>query len=140
VEASGKQETVIDKLPTVRKYMDTSLDCIAPEMDIRDAVDFLLEHRVTGAPVVKDGELVGILSEKDCLRLLTQEEGAHRGTVADYMIRNVVTIPSTMDIYFAAGIFLKNTFRRMPVVDGRRVVGQITRRDILRAIKRNLTR
>ena len=61
-------------LPTVREYMDHYVQTISPDMDIMDAVDFLLEKRITGAIVANSkGEVVGMLTEYDCLRLLTHE-------------------------------------------------------------------
>ncbi|TPV95656.1 MAG: CBS domain-containing protein [Myxococcales bacterium FL481] len=133
--------SVVTKLPLVREYMATELLKLEPDCDIYDAVDFLLEHRISGAPVVSpDGELVGVLSEKDCLKLLASGAGHERpvGQVSDYMTTVAVTIPSSMDIYFAAGIFLKHVYRRLPVVDNGRLVGQISRRDILKAISERL--
>jgi CBS domain-containing protein len=128
-------------LPTVRDYMATKLLTLDPGGDIRDAVMFLLKHKISGAPVVdKAGNLVGVLSEKDCLRLLA--EGVHaempHGTVAEFMASQVATVPPNMDIYYAAGMFLKNVYRRFPVVEDGKLVGQISRRDILRAIAEKL--
>lgn len=130
-------------LPLVREYMDHFVNALRPEMDIFEAVDFLLERRVTGAPVTDAaGRLVGILSEKDCLRLLSQgaDHDVPAGTVAEFMTRNVTTVTSEMNVYYAAGIFLRADFRRLPVVEDGMVVGAITRFDILRAIKDQLRR
>jgi CBS domain-containing protein len=120
--------------------MDHEVPTLRSDTSLLAAVDFLLAHHVTGAPVIDDGELVGIFTEKDAMRLLAEGANAEaaRGTVADYMTRKVETIPPTMDIYFAAGLFLRSPFRRFPVVDGGRLVGAITRFDILRAIQANL--
>lgn len=129
------------KLPRVSAFMDTVVPTLAPDLDIRDAVSFLVDNRVTGAPVIApDGTVVGILTEKDCLRLLSIGEDADvaNGKVEHFMTRAVVTAPPHMDIYYAAGLFLKNHFRRLPVVQDGRLVGAITRFDILRAIQRNL--
>jgi CBS domain-containing protein len=122
--------------------MDTRVATLRPEMDILDAIGFLLEKRVTGAPVVdKSNRLVGILTEKDCLRLVAA--GVHgnlpRGSVATFMSPNPETIPPDMDVYFVAGLFLTRTFRRFLVVEDGRLVGAITRFDILRVIQANLT-
>jgi CBS domain-containing protein len=129
-------------LPTVREYMDKYVETISPEMDIMEAVDFLVEKRVTGALVANTkGQLVGILTEYDCLRLLTlggPEHEVPRGAVKDFMTADVQTIPPTMDVYFAAGLFMSGKFRRFPVVDNGRIVGAITRFDILRAVQRGL--
>jgi CBS domain-containing protein len=131
----------MEKLPVVRDYMDTHVATLRPETDILDAVGFLLEQRVTGAPVVdKSGKLVGILTEKDCLRLVAAGVGGNlpQGSVATFMSPNPEAIPPDMDVYFVAGLFLKRTFRRFLVVEDGRLVGTITRFDILRVIQANL--
>lgn len=125
-------------LPIVRDYMDTTVPTLSPAQDILEAVAFLLERRVTGAPVVDgEGRVVGMLTEKDCLRLLAlgQEADMPRGTVADFMTRDVATVTPEMNLYFLAGLFLKASFRRMPVVSDGRLVGAITRFDVLRVIQ-----
>jgi CBS domain-containing protein len=131
-------EGLMARLPTVREFMDRYVDTISPESDIMEAVDFLLEKRVTGALVANArGELVGILTEYDCLRLLTHQESL-QGKVKDFMVSDVQTIPPTMDIYYCAGLFMKVPFRRFPVVEKGRLVGAITRFDLLRAVRRNI--
>lgn len=126
------------KLPTVRDYMDTDVPTLRPETPMLEAVGFLLEKRVTGAPVVNDaGELVGIVTEYDCLHLLALGAGgeAPAGTVGDYMTAAVTTVPPRMNVYFAAGMFLNARVRRFPVVEEGRLVGAVTRYDILRAVR-----
>jgi CBS domain-containing protein len=59
--------------------------------------------------------------------------------VADIMTSNPETIPPDMDVYFAAGLFLRRQFRRFPVVEDGKLVGTITRFDILRVIRANLS-
>ncbi len=131
-------------IPTVREYMDTVVHTLSPDDDIHEAVCFLLDKHVTGAPVVDaDGRVVGIITEKDCLRLLAlgDGEGLPEGRVSDYMSQEVITIPQGMNIYFVAGMFLRDVIRRFPVVDGDgKLIGAITRFDILRAIRANRAR
>ena len=124
--------------PLVSEFMAKDLHTLSPDTDIRDAVDFLLEHRISGAPVIDaEGGLVGVISDKDCLRLLATGDDHQRasGVVADFMTREPATIPSTMDVYFAAGVFLTRPYRRFPVVDEGKLVGQVSRRDILKAVQ-----
>jgi CBS domain-containing protein len=132
----------MSRLPTVREFMDRHVQTISPDLDIMNAVDFLLEKRVTGA-IVADGKgkLAGILTEFDCLRLLTHGDArgeAPRGKVRDFMTAQVQTIPPTMDIYYCAGLFMDVSFRRFPVVEDGKLVGAITRFDLLRAVHRYL--
>jgi CBS domain-containing protein len=129
-------------LPTVRQFMEKFVTTLQEETDIMQAVDFLLEKRVTGVLVTnRKGELVGILTEFDCLKLLTlggPDSEVPIGTVSDFMTKDVQTIPPTMDIYYAAGLFMSVNFRRFAVVEHGRIVGAITRFDILRAVQRGL--
>ncbi len=130
-------------LPTVREFMDRFVDTISPETDIMEAVDFLLEKRISGALVADGkGKLVGILTEFDCLKLLSHGDAARheapKGKVKDFMTADVKTVPSTMDIYYCAGLFMDVSFRRLAVVDSGRIVGAITRFDLLRAVRRYL--
>ncbi len=130
----------MEPLPTIRQYMDTTVPTLSPTTLVLDAVDFLLENGVTGAPVVdEDGKLLGILTEKDCLKVVVHapQPDDVREHVADFMTREIKSIPPNMDVYFAAGLFLKESFRRFPVVEDGRLVGAITRFDMLRAIRAN---
>ncbi len=129
----------MQSLPKIGEFMDAVVPTLSPETQIMKAVDFLLRHRVTGAPVVdSDGRLMGIITETDLLRLVTegiQGQPPTEATVAEYMTTDVVTVPPTVDIYYVAGIFLNNKFRRLPVVNGGKIVGAITRYDLLRVIR-----
>jgi CBS domain-containing protein len=132
------EEEPMKHQPKIGEYMDTVVPTLSPETRILKAVDFLLRHRVTGAPVVDSGgRLLGIITETDLLKLVTagiQGQPPTEETVAEYMTTDVMTVPPTVDIYYVAGIFLKNKFRRLPVVEGGKIVGAITRFDLLRII------
>ena len=129
----------MESFPKISEFMDTSVPTLSPETQILEAVDFLLRHHVTGAPVVdSNGRLAGIITETDLLKLLTegvQGEPAAEATVAEFMTTNVITAPPTADIYYVAGMFLANKFRRLPVVEDGKIVGAITRYDLLRVIR-----
>jgi len=130
-------------LPTVQEIMDTKVPTLSASTPVLDAIDFLLKNRVTGAPVLDaGGTLLGILTEKDCLQLVARspEPENVRDLVGDLMTTELVTIPPTMDIYYTAGLFLKKSFRRFPVVEDGRLVGAVTRFDILRAIRQPAVR
>ncbi len=133
----------MDKLPLVRDHMDKIVHTLDPDTEILDAVRFLLDHHVTGAPVVDhENRLIGILGEKDCMKLISAGAGGDvpAGTVRNYMRTNVRTIAPDMDIYYIAGLFLQDTLRRFPVVEDGKLVGAITRFDLLRAMEPILTR
>lgn len=129
-------------LPNVRKYMDTNTHALTAEDDILRAVARLIDEGVTDAPVVDDaGQVVGMLSEYGCLRLLAEGRGGDppRGPISEFMSREFTTVPPSMDVYFVAGMFLAEpTQRRFVVMDDGHLVGVITRKDILRAVELGL--
>ncbi|MBU1331334.1 MAG: CBS domain-containing protein [Gammaproteobacteria bacterium] len=122
----------------VRDYMTRRLVTFRTDMDLFTAIHRLLEHRISGAPVVDDsGALLGLLSEGDCLRAILS--GAYYesvgGRVGDYMTRTVETVSPETDIIEVSQRFLDGRRRRLPVVEAGRLVGQISRHDVLRAVK-----
>ena len=126
-------------LPTVKDLMDETFVTLKPDMQVSEAIDILLKNRITGAAVVDDdGGLVGVLSEKDCLRTLLQGayDGLPAGLVSDYMATLVMTVPPDLDIFKLTEIFLKQVYRRLLVEENGKLVGQVTRRDFLQAIQR----
>lgn len=134
---------MVTELPIVRDYMDKKVPTVAPEAEILEAIEYLLKKRVTGAPVVDDaGNVIGMLTEKDCLKLIaTGAKGdLPRGRVSEFMTTDVTTISPDMDVYYVAGLFLNYQFRRFPVVEDGRLVGAITRFDILRVMRTYLRR
>ena len=123
----------------VKDYMAANLITFTPEMDVMVAVNLLVEKRISGAPVLDEhGNLVGILSERDCVRvaLETCYHGEQAGVVVDYMNRDVHTVDGDMSILELARLFVDKPFRRYPVIDGNRLAGQISIRDVLRALEK----
>ncbi len=125
-------------VPIVDDYMARDLITFMPGDDIHTAVKVLLDKGISGAPVVnRRGQLVGVLSKKDCLQVLYstsyhQDWGGH---VDDYMSKEVTTIESGTDLIEAADIFMSSTFRRFPILENGRMTGQISRADLLRALE-----
>ena len=124
---------------TVADIMARSEATLDPESDIYDALKRLLKSKLTGAPVVgADGMLLGMLTERDCLKVLVGGalEGLPRGKVSDYMTAPAESITPSASLFDVAHIFLTRSFRKLPVVDrDGRVIGQVSRRDMLVAIE-----
>ena len=123
--------------PTIAAYMARDLVTLAPDMEINRAMQVLLASHISGAPVVDAaGQLIGILSQKDCLRAALHATYHHDlgGVVADHMTREVETLPADLDIFAACERFLDSPYRRFPVLEQGRMVGQISRADLLRAL------
>ena len=121
----------------VADYMTRNLVTLKPHVSVNDSIRILLENRISGAPVVDDsGSLVGVFSESDCLKgaLQTSYHETEIGSVAEYMTQDPQTISPDSSILDAAEIFIADLRRRLPVVDKGKLVGQISRRDLLRAM------
>ena len=125
------------KSAMVRDFMSGRLVTFSPEQDVLDAIHTLVEHRIAGAPVVDDhGNLVSMLSELDCMEVVLRA-GYHDepgGPVEEFMSGDVETVSADLSIFDLASQFMNSGFRRYPVLDGNRLVGQISRRDVLRAL------
>jgi len=131
-----------NRILTARDLMTTSLITFRPDQTILEAIAMLTRNGVSGGPVVDEaGTMIGILSELDCLRMLAsdefyhEEEEEHGALVGQFMTRKFQTIPPEMGIYAISHYFLTTPIRRLPVVDKSRVVGQVSRRDILRGME-----
>jgi CBS domain-containing protein len=121
----------------VKDYMARTLITFKPEMDVLDAVHVLVKNRIAGAPVVDDeGSLIGMLSELDCMKVALNAgyHGDLGGPVADFMTVDTQTVDAEMSIVDLAQVFIESRFRRFPVVQNNRLIGQISRRDVLRAL------
>ncbi|UCC59413.1 MAG: CBS domain-containing protein [Dehalococcoidia bacterium] len=117
---------------TARDIMTSTVITAKEDMLITDVIKLLLRWHISGLPIVdNDGNLVGIITEHDVVNFALSGQAAD--TVAsEVMTKKVVTYsPDTLAVeiinYFAA-----HRIRRVPVVEGSKVVGIISRRDIVR--------
>lgn len=122
----------------LKDYMISNPVTVTPETNLFDAIHHIIVNKVSGVCVVDDDEcLVGMLSELDCLdgilSAIYNESGV--GTVAEVMTSEVVVAHVDEDIVDLAADMLKNKHRRRPVVADGKLVGQITCRQLLRAVK-----
>lgn len=125
------------KPSTVKDYMSGHLVTFSPATDVLDAIRELVRHRIAGAPVLDDqGNLIGMLSELDCMKiaLTAGYHGEFGGPVSEYMSQDTETVDAEMSIIDLAQRFLESGYRRYPVVNDNRLIGQISRRDVLRAL------
>jgi CBS domain-containing protein len=121
----------------VRDYMTKGLVTLNPKMEILNAVYILMENDIAAAPVVDDiGALVGILTERDCMKVVLNAgyHSEYGGRVAEFMSKDVETIDANDSIVDVAKLFFGHHFHRYPVLENGFLVGQISRRDVLRAL------
>lgn len=124
---------------TVSDYMTTRLIKFHPDQPMDEVIVALLKHKISGGPVVDDeGELVGVISEGDCMKEVVRGKYNNMpnlsGKVSDHMTQNVISISPETNIFDVAQMFLEKRIRRFPVVSLGKLVGQISQRDIMRAV------
>ena len=122
---------------SIKEFMAKQLITFQSDTPIETAMESFLENKISGAPVLDNqGKLVGVLSEKDCMRTLFESSYYNNlgGFVKEYMSTDLKTINIHDTLSNVADEFIKSRFRRFPVMEGNNLVGQISRRDILRAI------
>jgi len=122
---------------TIKDVMATELITFTPDTLIGTAIQSFLNNKISGAPVIDNsGNLVGILSEKDCLGTLLESSYYNNpsGYVKDYMSVKITSINLYDSLSEVAQKFLDLRFRRFPVLDNGKLVGQISRRDVLKAV------
>lgn len=118
-----------------RDIMTQGVVCTRPEMPIYDAVRLLANRRITGMPVVdEDLKLVGVLSEKDVLRMLYATEDSTEQTVSDYMNVGAVSLDVTDTLIDLCDSLTENVFRRIFITDEGRLAGVVSRSNVINAI------
>tara|TARA_B110000037_G_scaffold221345_1_gene292059 strand:- start:51987 stop:52451 length:465 start_codon:yes stop_codon:yes gene_type:complete len=122
----------------VSDYMTKKLITFKPDQSVLEVMNILIKYRISGGPVVNDkGELVGIISEGDCIKKLSESRYFNmpltETKVETYMVENVETIEANMNIFDAANKFLNSKRRRFPIIKDGKLIGQISQHDILKA-------
>ena len=122
----------------VSDYMTRNLIVFNPKQSVLEVMDQLIKHRISGGPVVNEKhELVGIISEGDCIKQISESRYYNQPmdniNVEEHMVSNVETISGDMNIFDAAEKFLQSKRRRFPIIEDGKLVGQISQKDILKA-------
>lgn len=124
-------EAVVRPPLRARDIMSSPVHTIGPDTSMGDAGALMATWGHGGLPVVSSGEIVGLVTRKDVDKAL-RHQLAH-APVRGFMAREVVTIGREEDLYAVEGLLATKGIGRLPVVDGGRLVGIVTRKDLLRA-------
>lgn len=123
------------KLLPVKSIMTKEVKTVNPDTLIFDAMRLLPKYQISGLPVVEeDNTLVGILSEKDVLKILTKDKISYQDTVSQYMTKKVVSFEEDDSAIDVCRFFQKNPRRRVPIVKDGKLIGVVSRRDIISLI------
>jgi CBS domain-containing protein len=116
--------------------MVTRLVKLRPETDVFKAIEILIKNKISGAPVVDEsGALLGVFSEKCCMQVLIDAayEGLPSNEVRAFMNTDPDTVEENTQLLSLANFFLITPSRRLPVIRKGKLVGQVSRRDVIRA-------
>jgi CBS domain-containing protein len=125
---------------TIAEYMTKNIFTLKKNVSIVAAIKAILDHKITSAPVIDDeGRLIGMFSEKDSIKVVldaayNQDMG---GTVGEFMATNIETVNQEDNIVELAERFQNSAMRSFPVMDEDKLVGVISRTDVLRALVSN---
>jgi len=126
--------------PTVADLMIRDVHTVTPEMSLEEVISFLVKKKIPFAPVVEThddvDELLGLISEKDCLGYLSNElfYGNPDINVRSMMHKYPLCASPESDIFVMATIFTQHVYRHLPVVRDKQLLGVISRRDVLKAM------
>lgn len=134
-ERAKKMKVTPSKL-TVSDIMTSQLVIFTPEQSIHEVMRAFIKHRISGGPVVDEsGKLVGVISEADCMKEISDSRYFNLPildkSVAHFMTKEVDTIDANTSVFDAASLFSKSSRRRYPVMENNRLVGQVSRKDIV---------
>jgi len=136
----AKKEILSEKI-TVEDFMIPRAKLITffPTLTIVEAMQTLMKNNISGAPIVDENDhILGIISERDCIKKIADSRyyniPLYDQTVYDYMRKEFNFIDkASMNIFDAANKFCATKDNRFPVLEGKKVIGQISRKDILKA-------
>ena len=135
----GERETnkkVEQPTVLVKDIMTTNLVLFTVEQSIHEVMNSLIKNKISGGPVVDDrGKLIGVISEADCMKEVSDSRYFNMPildkTVGHFMTKEVETLPASMTLFDAASRFHQTSRRRFPVLDNNKLVGQVSRKDIV---------
>jgi CBS domain-containing protein len=122
----------------VSDYMSRNLTTFRPDQSVLEVMNTLIKKKISGGPVVNENfELVGIISEGDCMKQISSSRYHNHPMqdvkVEEHMVKEVETIDGNMNVFDAADKFLSARRRRFPIVEEGKLVGLISQKDVLKA-------
>lgn len=118
-----------------KDVMTKQVICIGRDTPILEAIRLMAKNNVTGIPVVEDNmTLVGILSEQDVLRLFHTFDDERDRTVNDFMTQPAIHFEEDEHLLDVCDCLRDNSIRRVPVTSDGKVVGVVSRSDIIKCI------
>ena len=142
INFQGRRDKEISKSTSqilVSDYMTKKLITFNTGDSLVHVINLLIKNKISGGPVVNDkNELIGIISEGDCMKHISDSKYYNMpmdsdNTVEKNMASEVETIDKNMNIFDAATKFISSKRRRFPIVENGKLIGQISQKDVLKA-------
>jgi CBS domain-containing protein len=114
----------------IREVMKTTLYSVSPTTTLGEAVSLMAQHRVGSTLVMEGSQLIGIFTERDTVRAISQSHDAPDHEISSWMTRDPKTVDPNEDVDDALKTMLANGFRHLPVVENGRVIGMVSMRDL----------
>ncbi|TMD11184.1 MAG: CBS domain-containing protein [Chloroflexi bacterium] len=114
----------------VREVMAARLHTVGPEETVGEAVAVMAQHRIGSVLIMEGDRLLGIFTERDTVRALSQAHDAARHEIVSWMTHDPKTVAPDTETEDALRTMLDNGFRHLPVVEDGKVVGMVSMRDL----------
>ncbi|RXJ01768.1 CBS domain-containing protein [Anaerobacillus alkaliphilus] len=115
---------------SINEIMTKNVVCVTPQQSIQECAQLMKQHNIGVIPVVENGQLQGIVTDRDITIRSTADGIGPNTPVSQCMTNNVTTASSTMDVHEVANIMAQQQIRRLPVVDNNQLVGMVAIGDL----------
>ena len=119
-------------MASIGDLMSKDLVTVPPSSSVAEAATVMGERRVSSILVMDGEDMQGIFTERDIVRALAQHHDASGHQVTEWMTAKPTTVPSDMPVQEALQVMLDGGYRHLPIMDGKKVVGVVSMRDISR--------
>jgi CBS domain-containing protein len=117
----------------IREVMTTDVRACEPNATVTDAAKLMAKEDVGPIPIVEEGRLVGLITDRDIVvRVAAEEKDPKATTVGQIASKDLVTVSPDTDLDEALALMAKRQVRRLPVVEGDRLIGIVAQADIAR--------
>ena len=121
-------------LATILQQREREIIKVAPDTPVRSVVQTLADNRIGAVPVVEQGKVVGIMSERDVIYSLARDGAAILDwPVSRVMTQPVITVESSLSPLVGLSLMTQRRIRHLPVVDGGQLVGFVSIGDLVKA-------
>jgi CBS domain-containing protein len=115
---------------TVREVMKKTLYSVDPSTTVGEAISLMAQNRIGSALIMEGGQLIGIFTERDTVRAISHSHDAPTHEISSWMTHNPNCVSPDVEVDDALRTMLDNGFRHLPVVEGGKVIGMISMRDL----------